>query len=286
MAIRIITDSTSDISLDLQKKLGIEIVSLNVRFGDEEYLDGVNLSKEDFYKKLAQCEQLPTTAQVNPDKFVEVFSKYTDTADEVIGIFISSKLSGTFQSAQIAKKILNNENIYLVDSLSGTFGLALLVYEAIRMRDGGQSAKEIHSAVEKLTGRLRLYAIVDTLKYLKMGGRLSSSSAFLGTILHIKPILSVENGVIVPVDKKKGQKAAVECIAQKMSEEKPDTRYQVVFGDSDAPDLTEMMKSAVSATLAIENSESVAIGTVVGTHTGPGCAGVAYIASMEELDEL
>lgn len=282
MAIRIITDSTSDIPLDLQTKLGIEIVSLSVRFGDEEYLDGVNLSKEDFYKKLAHCEQLPTTAQVNPDKFVEVFSKYTNSGDEVIGIFISSKLSGTYQSAQIAKKILNSANIYLVDSLSATFGLALLVYEAIRMRDGGHSAAEIHSAVEKLTGRLKLYAIVDTLKYLKMGGRLSSSSALLGTILHIKPILAVEDGVIVPVDKKKGLKAAVECIAQKMTEEKPDARYQLVFGDSDAPDLTKMLKDAASVTLDIGNSQSVAIGAVVGTHTGPGCAGVAYIAAMEE----
>ena len=279
MAIRIITDSTSDIPLDQQEKLGIEIVSLSVRFGDEEYLDGVNLTKEHFYEKLSQCEKLPTTAQVNPDKFVEVFSKYTGNADVVIGIFISSKLSGTFQSAEIAKKMLNTSNIYLIDSLSVTFGLALLVYEAIKMRNDGHSAEEIYSEIEKLTGRLKFYAVVDTLKYLKMGGRLSSSSAFLGTILHIKPVISLAGGEIVPVDKKKGLKAAAECIAQKLAEERPDTRYQILFGDSAAPDLTQMLKDAVSATADIGNSDAVAIGAVVGTHAGPGCAGVAYIAA-------
>ena len=279
MAIRIITDSTSDIPLDQQEKLGIEIVSLSVRFGNEEYLDGVNLTKEDFYKKLSQCEKLPTTAQVNPDRFAEVFRKYTDNADEVIGIFISSKLSGTFQSAEIAKKMLNDNNIFLVDSLSATFGLALLVYEAVKMRNDGHSAKEIYSAIKKLTGRLKFYAVVDTLKYLKMGGRLSSSSAFLGTILHIKPIISIAGGEIVPFDKKKGLKAAAECIAQKLAEVKPDTGYQILFGDSAAPDLTKMLKDAVSATVDIGNSEAIAIGAVVGTHAGPGCAGVAYIAA-------
>lgn len=162
MAIRIITDSTSDIPLDQQEEFGIEIVSLSVRFGNEDYLDGVNLTKEHFYEELSQCEKLPTTAQVNPGKFVEVFSKYLDDEDEIIGIFISSKLSGTFQSAQIARKMLNAGNIFVIDSLSATFGLALLVYEAVKMRNDGYSAAAIFNAIAKLTKRLKFYAVVDT----------------------------------------------------------------------------------------------------------------------------
>lgn len=279
MSIRIITDSTSDIPLDRQEELGIDIVSLSVLFGEEEYLDGVNLSKKEFYQKLSQCEKLPTTAQVNPERFTEVFGKYIDSGDEVVGIFISSKLSGTFQSAEIAKNMLNTDKIYLIDSLSATFGLALLVYEAIKMRDAGKSASELYETLNALTARLKFYAIIDTLKYLKMGGRLSSSSAFLGTMLHVKPIISLVGGLIAPVDKKRGLKPAAECIAKKVAEDKPDTRYEMVFGDSNAPNLSQMLKDAVSKTANTENSKAIAIGATVGTHAGPGCAGVAYIAA-------
>ncbi len=278
MAIHIITDSTSDISLNQQAELGIEVVPLSVRFGDKEYLDGVDLNKEQFFKMLSECNTLPTTAQVNPDKFADVFRKYTNNGDEIIGIFISSKLSGTYQSAVIAKDILNTQPIYLIDSKTTTFGLALLVYEAVRMRNKGLSASEICSAIEYLSTKLKFYAVIDTLKYLKMGGRLSSSSAFLGTMLHIKPIVSIVDGSIAMFDKKKGHKAAVERIAQKIAEEKPDTGYRIVFGDTNAPNVTQMLKDGVSAVVDIKNSETVKIGTVVGTHGGPGCVGVAYIA--------
>ena len=278
MGIRIITDSTSDIPFDQQSKLGIEIVPLSVRFGSKEYVDGVTLTKPQFYQLLKECDQLPTTAQVNPDHFAEVFQKDLDAGDEIVGIFISSKLSGTLQSAEIAKKMLNTDRIHLIDSRNVTFGLALLVYEAAKMRDEGRSAVEICQEVENLIARLKFYIILDTLKYLKMGGRLSSSSAFLGTVLHIKPIVSVIDGEVVVVDKKKGQKAAVEYIMQKTAKEKPDLNYKIVFGDSHAPDFSALMQQALNEQALVTDSESVEMGAVVGTHGGPGCAGLAYIA--------
>ena len=280
MGIKIITDSTSDIPFERQSELGIEIVPLTVRFGNEEYIDGVTLTKPQFFQKLASGSELPTTAQVNPEKFAQVFRRY-DKEDEIIGIFISSKLSGTFQSAVIAKDLLHSEKIHVIDSRSVTFGLALLVYEAVRMRDAGYSATEICNAMQSLTQRLRFYAVIDTLKYLKMGGRLSTSSALLGTMLRIKPIITLQNGVVEVIDKKQGQKSAVEAIAQKVQADQPDPNYQVVFGDSNAPNLTAMLKESLKGDVDVVGSTSVELGAVVGTHAGPGCAGLAYVMRAE-----
>jgi DegV family protein with EDD domain len=278
MAIKIITDSTSDIPLERQEELGIEIVPLRVRFGSEEYIDGVTLTKPQFYKKLAECTELPTTAQINPDQFTEVFKKYLDRGDEVIGIFLSGKLSGTYQSAGIAKDMLGSEKIHIIDSRNVTFGLALLVYGAIKMRDSGCTAQEICDGVESLRQRLRFYVVVDTLKYLKMGGRLSGSSAFLGTVLHIKPIVSVVDGAVAVLEKKKGHKAAMEWIMQNVEREKPDLKHKVLIGGSAAPQYCAMLQEALNARVPGADSEIMEMGAVVGTHGGPGCVGLTYIA--------
>ncbi|MGX8700770.1 DegV family protein [Caproiciproducens sp.] len=278
MAIKIITDSTSDISLDRQAELGIEIVSLSVHFGDREYVDGVDLTKPQFFQMLHDSAELPTTAQVNPERFEKIFEKYVKSGDEVVGIFISGKLSGTYQSAVIAKQTLGAENIHLIDSLTVSFGLALLVYEMIKLRDAGKSAEEICSAVEELKKKQRFYAIIDTLKYLKMGGRLSASSAFIGSMLHIKPIVFLENGEVSAFDKKKGHKAAALRIAEMMEKEKPDPAYRIFFGDTDSPQFLNLLKDAAGSVADISDSETIALGSVVGTHGGPGCVGVSYIA--------
>lgn len=280
MAIRIITDSTSDIPMEQQAGLGIEIVSLTVHFGSEEYIDGVSLTNSQFYQKLAVCEELPTTAQVNPEKFEQVFRSYSEE-DEIIGIFISSGLSGTCQSAMMAKDVIRSDRIHVIDSLSATFGLALLVYEAIRMRDEGKTAAQICETIQSLVGRLRFYIALDTLKYLKMGGRLSSSSALLGTMLRIKPIITLKGGVVEVADKKPGSKAAIEAVAQQVKTDRPDPKYRVVFGDSDAPDRTRMLKDFLEGEVDIAASETVAMGAVIGTHAGPGCAGLAYITRAD-----
>lgn len=281
MAIRIITDSTSDIRFDQQAALGIEIVPLSVRFGKEEYIDGVTLTKPQFYEKLVQSQELPTTAQVNPEKFAEVFRKYGED-DEIIGIFISSGLSGTYQSAVMAKETLNSEKIHLIDSKNVTFGLALLVYEAVRMRDAGGSVQEICAMIESLIARMRFYVVLDTLKYLKMGGRLSASSALLGTMLRIKPILTVRGGLVEVVDKKQGQRAALQAVAQRVREEKPDQSRFIVFGDAVAPNLTQLLKDSLGGEFDLAESVDLELGAVVGTHSGPNCAGLAYIVRAEE----
>ncbi len=141
MAIKIITDSTSDFSLEDAQKLDIEIVPLKVNFGSDEYIDKFTISNEQFYKRLGSSDVLPTTTLVNPEQFIESFNKYPH--DEIVGIFLSPKLSGTFQSAAMAKEAVDRENIYLVDSTSTTIGLSLLVKEAIRLKGNGLSAQAI-----------------------------------------------------------------------------------------------------------------------------------------------
>ncbi len=276
MAVRIITDSTSDISLKQQEEYDIEVVPLLVRFGQEEYLDGVTLTGEEFYEKLSASAQLPTTAQVSPEQFVKVFQKYGDE-DEIVGIFLSSAMSGTYQSAVIAKNLLGRTNIHLVDSRNVTFALGLLVLEASRMRNDGCSAQRICEEVTALIDRVRLYAVVDTLKYLKMGGRLAPSAALVGAVLRIKPIITIKDGMVDVAEKKQGTKAALEAVAQHFMQDQPDSRHLIVFGDSIAPESTERLKKLLSGQYKPRNSRTMALGATVGTHAGPGCAGVAYI---------
>lgn len=278
MSIRIITDSTSDIPLDKQKELGIDIVSLSVIFGDKKYTDGVDLQKEEFYDMLSKSTVLPSTSQVNPDGFIDLFKNYTDAGDDVIVITISSILSGTYQSAVIAKDMVGSEKIYLVDSSNATFGLALLVYEAIKLREGGKSAADIHSHLLEIKDKIKFYAVVNTLKYLKMGGRLSSSAAMIGEVLSIKPIVSIINGKVESIAKARGQKAAYAWILEKIKEAEPSNQYPLVLGHSNAPNLMDDFIKYISSAVDTTDGIVCEIGCVIGTHAGPGCLGLAYIA--------
>lgn len=277
MAIRIITDSTSDIPLEDQGKLGIDIVSLNVIFDSKKYTDGVDLKKKEFYEMLSKAEHLPTTSQVNPDGFEDLFKNYIDAGDDIIGIFISSKLSGTYQSACIVQQTLSSGRIYIVDSKSTTFGLALLVYEAIKQRDKGVPAKDIYDSLMLLRDKIEFYAVVDTLKYLKMGGRLSSSAAILGGMLNIKPLVSIIDGEVKSPEKARGQIAAFASIAEKLKERVPDRNYPILFGHSNDPKLMDDFIKYISESNNIKPDFIFEIGCVVGTHAGPGCVGLAYV---------
>lgn len=277
MAIRIITDSTSDIPVEQQAPLGIDIVPLSVIFDEKKYTDGVDLKKEQFYEMLSKSTTLPTTSQVNPDEFEMLFKRYIDAGDTVVGIFISSKLSGTYQSAVIAKEALGSDQIFVVDSKSATFGLALLVHEAIKLRDSGADAEQIYKAIVALSNRVQFYAVVDTLKYLKMGGRLSSSAAILGGVLHIKPLVSIVDGEVKSVAKERGQKAAFAWILEKMKKDVPDTQYPVVMGHSNNLGMMEEFKTYITSNIEAAEPIICEIGCVIGTHSGPGCVGLAYI---------
>jgi DegV family protein with EDD domain len=277
LALRIITDSTCDIPVEAQEKLGIDIVPLSVHFGDKEYLDGVDLKNEQFYSMLENAKELPTTSQVNPSTFEEIFEKYIANGDTVLGIFISGKISGTYQSAVIAKDMVKSDKIYLIDSKTATFGLMIFVNEAVKMRDNGESIEKIVSVLENMSRNIKFYAIIKDLKYLKMGGRISSSTAIVGTLLGINPIVGIIDGEVKPLGKARGQKAAYKWVLSKIKEGNPDYSYAFGFAHSNAPSLMRDFIDFLSKELPIKHINTGDIGCVIGTHAGPGCVGAAYI---------
>ncbi|MEG0441443.1 MAG: DegV family protein [Oscillospiraceae bacterium] len=275
--IRIITDSTSDLSAQAAKTLGIDIVPLTVHFGEESYRDGVEITPAEFFEKLSKAAELPTTSQINPEEFIAKFQGYVDAGDEVVGIFLSSDLSGTCQSAHIAKTAVGGERVFVVDSRTVTFGLGLLVTVACRLRDEGKTAAEIAAECTRLTGKIRLFAALDTLKYLKMGGRISPTTAMVGGLLGISPIVSVAEGKVEAAGKARGRKGALGWIAKTMESCPPDLTYGIAFGHTAAPEaMAECMARFPELLGAAPFVITGEIGSVVGTHGGPGAAGIAY----------
>lgn len=275
--IELITDSTSDISPALAEQLGVRVLPLSVHFGDESFRDGLDITNADFYARLRAAETLPTTSQINPEVFADAFQEAIDRGNQVVGIFVSSELSGTFQSAVIARGMVDEENVFAVDSRGIAFSLSLLVVEAARMRDAGFGAAEIAQEIERLRGKLRLYAVVDTLKYLKMGGRISAATAVVGGVLGISPIIALEEGKVASVGKARGRKAGVKWIRDRAEEEEIDLSRPVAIGHTDCQEAMDAVEAVFADMLecvpAVYRGE---IGAVVGTHAGPGAAGIGY----------
>lgn len=277
--IRILTDSTCDLDTAAANELQIDVIPLSLHFGDQTYIEGISIDHDTFYQMLSQAERLPTTSQLNPMDILDVASPYLEQGDDVIGIFVSSKLSGTFQSAAIAAAMSESEHFYLVDSHNVTFGMALLVRVACRLRDEGKDAAQIVAALENLRGRVRLVAVVDTLKYLQMGGRISAASAVMGNLLGINPLVSVIDGAVEAIGKTRGKKSAYRHLLKLVEADLPDLSYPVYFGHTHAPEsmaeLQGVIQPAFPSPAKIYCAE---IGSVIGTHVGPGAAGLAYIA--------
>jgi DegV family protein with EDD domain len=272
--IRIITDSTSDFTLEDIARLNIDMAHLGVNFSDASYIDKKTITSEEFYNKLKNSKELPTTTLVNPEQFVEIFNKYPN--DEIIGIFISSTLSGTYQSAVIAKEIVNRDNIHLIDSKTVTLALALLVKEAVKMRDSGKNSSEIVEKITILTDKVMILAVIDTLKYLVKGGRLSAVSGTVGGVLGLKPIIGVQNGEIKSLGKERGNKKALETLVKIIKDDyNLDYEMPVVFGYSENKTDVEELYLQMEK---VKETTTMVIGSVVGTHAGPGVIGLGFFS--------
>lgn len=281
MAIRIITDSTSDISLEEAKKMNITIVPLKVIFGDKEYREGIEINIDRFYQKLVQAEKLPTTSQPSPDDFVEYFNQAKEAGDSVIVLLIAAKLSGTVQSAMIAKEMAEYSDIHVVDSLTTTIGLRFLVEHSVKLRDQGFTADQIFEAVELLKDRIVFLAMVDTLEYLYKGGRLSKSSAILGSLLKFKPIIKVKDGAIGVVGKERGTNKGIAKILETIDEYGAiDQGFPVNFGFTAENSKSVILQEKVIEKYKIKNMGMYPVGCVVGTHAGPGACVIAYIKQV------
>lgn len=275
--IKIIACSTSDITQKEAKELDITILPLTITFGETTYRDGIDITLEEFYDKLETSEVLPVTSQINPGLFLETMKPMLEAGDEIIVICLSSKLSATYNSAMIAATELNNPNIHIVDSKTVTFADGLLVREAVNMRNkGNMSTKEIVAELEILADKICLFAVVDTLKYLKLGGRLSGTSAAVGTLLGILPILEVGNGELFAIGKARGEKAAMKAIYKEIENNPPDLTKNIAMASSLAPEKEKNYYEHLKPLLKEANIISGNIGSVIGTHAGPKVVGIAY----------
>lgn len=275
--VKILTDSSCDISLERCAELGVEMLPITVNFGEQSYRANLDITTEEFYDKLAAARELPKTAQITPAQFEKIFQPYKDSGDDVVCLFISSKMSGTLQSARLAKNILGAENILLPDTLNVTFALGLLVEEAVKMRDAGMTGKEIVEKIEELIPRIRLFAMIEDLKYLKMGGRLSATSALVASILGICPIITLKDGLVEVVGKARGKKAAFAAIRKCVEKEPISADYCVTMGHSKCPETCKALEEYMGDLLKKREVHVSSIGSIVGTHTGPGAVGLAYI---------
>ena len=280
MAVKIITDSSSDLSPAYAADNDIDIIPLRILFGEESYLSGVEMNPDQFFRKLETVDELPKTSQPTPGELHEVFSRYLDAGDEVVAVFISSEMSGTYHAACLLKENENLENLHIVDSQTVTFALGILVMEAVRLKEKGLLAKEIFEELERVKEKVYLYASVGTLKYLQMGGRLSSTSAFFGSVLNIKPIITIKGGLVEAIDKQRGQKRAFDALVELLKKGNVDLERPRVFAHTDQPALMEELVENV-ARYTDFNTDAFArcdIGATVGVHVGPGACGFAFFA--------
>ena len=276
MRVRIIIDSTTDLAPELRGQ--VEIVPLTVSFGTEEYIDGVTITHEEFYSKLIESDVLPTTSQATPAAFAEVFEEVAAAGDSAVVITVASQLSGTCQSARIAAE--DYDNIYVVDSGSVTLGAGILAEYALRCARSGMTAAEIAGLLEKKKEDICLIAMLDTLEYLKKGGRISAAVAFAGGLLNIKPVVNVKDGVINMLGKARGSKQGNNLLMQEIGKTGGiDFDMPILLGYSGLSDALLKKYIADSAPLwenGVDSLRYTSIGSVVGTHAGPGAIAAAF----------
>lgn len=279
MSVKLIIDSASDISLEEANKLGIIMLPMEVRFGADEYLDGVNLTPKEFYNKLIESNELPKTSQINPYKFEETFEKVVSNGDEAVVITISSKLSGTYRSACEASKNYSDK-IFVVDSLNACIGERLLCQYAMRLIKEGLSASQIAEKLNEVKGKINLMAMLNTLKYLKKGGRISAVTAFAGEVFSIKPVVGVINGEVKMIGKAMGSKKGnnlLNTLVEKKGGIDFSMPYGVVWSGTDNSVLNKYVDDSAHLWEGhTDNVPSYMIGSTIGTHIGPGAIGVAF----------
>ncbi|MDE5747127.1 MAG: DegV family protein [Acetatifactor sp.] len=283
MSIRIVTDSASDIPQETREDL--TVLPMHVYFGEKEFLDGVNLSHRQFYELLIESEELPKTSQIPPYEFEEVYERATAAGEQVIVITISSKLSGTCQSARVAAQDYEGQ-VYVVDSLNATLGERCLVDYALRLKDQGKTAEEIVAELEQAKKRIRLLALLDTLEYLKKGGRISKSVAMVGGMLSIKPVVSVVDGEVIMVGKARGSKNGNNLLVQEIEKAGGvdfDMPYYLGYSGLDDHLLQKYIEDSKALWEGhVEHLDTTSVGGTIGTHVGPGAITVVFFAPNGE----
>lgn len=272
--IRIVTDSASDITRAEARAMNVDVVPLRVTFPDLAYDQETDTDYYTFYSLLQTTKKFPVTSQPTPEAFAKVFSKAREDKETVVAVLMSGSLSGTFQSATIARDSVGSDDIYLIDSRTAIMPLRILVEHAVNLRDQGKSAQEIVQSLEALRNRVKVYGMLDTLTYLYKGGRLPRSVAMVGNLLHIKPIVTTRDGLIKLAGQGRGYKAL-----QTHVDKGPgiDTSYPVYYGYSvNDANCKKLMENA-NACYGVSETGMFPIGGVVGAHVGPNGFAISYV---------
>ena len=269
MAVRIVTDSSCDLPTELVQELGITVVPLYVRFGEEVYREQVDISLDEFYKRLEQGPIHPVTIQPSPQDFVTAYQKVASEADGIVSIHISSKLSGTFNSALQGKKLLEKDfPIEVVDSQIITVGLALICIAAAKMAKAGESLASVVEEVKQMLPNIHLLALLDTLKYLQKGGRIGKAKALLGSILNVKPMITLKEGEVVPAGQTRSRSKGIERLFSFV--ESVSNIEDLVIAYNTTPDEAQALAERLGSILTKEAVKVIRLGTTLGVHMGPG----------------
>lgn len=275
--IHIVTDSTADLSRAQAEALGVTVVPLTIRFGEEQFLDGVDLDSDAFYAKLASSSVHPTTSQPTPEQFTRAYTPLLQNPeDQVVSLHISGKLSGTLQSAHIARQELDAGRIHLVDTETVSAGLQFVVTAAAEDVAAGADAATVAQRAEARRSKVTIYVLLDTLTYLQRGGRIGRAQAVIGSVLGVKPLLTVAEGEVGPQARVRSRRQGIEMITELLQERLPLRR--VAAFHCGAPELLPVLEKRLRAALPDVEIVTGQVGPVVGVYTGPGGLGIAALA--------
>ncbi|HYY45517.1 MAG TPA: DegV family protein [Candidatus Angelobacter sp.] len=275
--VRIVTDSTADLSEAQRQSSGITVVPLDVRFGDEVFKDHVELSGEEFFTRLKASTQLPKTSQPAVGAFEDVFRRHREAGDDVVAVLISSKVSGTFGAAQMAAGSVDQDHITVIDSLTASMALGFLALEAAGMAKTGASRAQVAERIQSLVPKAHVLAAVDTLTYLEKGGRIGRARALLGSLLNVKPLITLQDGEVAPLGRARGRVQAIDKLVDQLGRAGKLTHLAVLHGAALAD--AERLRERVAQNYPDLDIPFAEIGAVIGTYTGPGVIGFTYLVA-------
>lgn len=275
--IRILLDSSADFSAEEVKTRNMELVPINITMNDQNYRDGVDITKDEFYNLLLASDSFPMTAQPSPQDFLDIFEDAKEKGDQIIYLSLSSALSGTFQSATLAKNMAEYDEIYLVDTLSATRAIRLMAEYACKLREEGKDAATIAAELDNFKSRVVILAAVDTLEYLQKGGRLSKAAAAVGELANLKPIITVtEEGKIGVPGKALGRNKALSTLTKMVTERAIDTTFPIYSLYAVGEENTEKLEQKLGKE-GVRVTKRLQIGSTIGCHVGPGAYGVIFV---------
>lgn len=278
--VRIITDSAADFEPHEYEKMGVKCIPLCVSFGDKEYQENVDLTKELFYQLLTESKDFPRTSQPSPYAVECILREVMDAGDEAVILPLSSGFSGFYQNLLMVKNMLDYDDCYIIDSKTGTGGLRLLVEQAVKLRDAGKTASEITSEIEALRSRIVLYACMDTLEYLHRGGRISSTVYTVGSVANIKPILQISSEVLVEIPAKTmGMRRGMDFMCKKLEQQTLDDDYPLyVMFTGERTNGEKLAMRLREKGYSVPDDRIINVGAAIGSHIGPNACGLVYIA--------